>query len=229
MDSKRGRELHGKAEHAREKEQDFLKALKHTDEAIVAYIEDNDYLGLAEVLSIRFSTFKHLHQETKDEAYMVLAVASARTAVEIARRNEDKTARAIPLLNLGKAYEEFHDWENAVKYFKDALSAMRDFPPERHNRPAVMSDIEAHLGFVEFMNGDKKGMERLDKAIDELEENTAEHTYTHDVWLSGAYMRKAKALKDKPALQKAKEIIDKNKELVLRKRQWEALSELLAS
>lgn len=79
------------------------------------------------------------------------------------------------------------------------------------------------------MSGDESGKEMLTEAIDELTNNSEALKYNMDVWLTGALMKKAEALQDKEALQKAKEIIDSNEELVLRKKQLEKLTSELAS
>ena len=52
MPESEGRRIHGLAEQARESGQP-LDALKHTDEALLAYQAAGDKLGMAEVLSSR--------------------------------------------------------------------------------------------------------------------------------------------------------------------------------
>ena len=229
MESKRGRKIHGLAEEAREKEQDFLKALKLLDEATIAYQEDNDYLGMSEAQNSRFIVLKHLFEKTADKSYLILARLAAQAGVEIAEENNLKEALPLAYFNLGKAYEEEEKYKDAVIFFQKAYES-KDNLPERHDRPAVRADIKAHLAFAQYMSGDKSAISKLDQAIIDLE-NSDEYPYTKDVWLSGAHMRAAKALKDddrkkaEEHLAKAKEIITSNPELKLRMGQWESLAE----
>jgi hypothetical protein len=80
------------------------------------------------------------------------------------------------------------------------------------------------------MCGDTAGIKVVEDALHELE-NADEGKYTKDVWMSGGYMKLAEALKESDRekaveeLERAKEIIFANPELVLRKAQWEKLSE----
>ncbi|OGM77353.1 hypothetical protein A2188_03220 [Candidatus Woesebacteria bacterium RIFOXYA1_FULL_43_9] len=90
--STKGRTLHEQAEIAREKEQDFLKALQLIDEATVAYINDKDYLGASEAQASRFITLNHLFDQTSDQAYSLLAMSSAKVAIEMAEASRIKEA-----------------------------------------------------------------------------------------------------------------------------------------
>ena len=209
------KELHTKAEMTRELEQDFLKSLQFADEATLAYSQEGNTEGMAEIQGSRVLAFSHLAQKTDDKNYLVLAKHAAMAGVEI-------MPGAMTYFRLGKALEETEDFSEAVSAYKSALEY--ELPIE-HNRPAVKSDLKAHLGFVEYLSGDKEqGLQDMDEAISELEENSEELKYNRDVWLSGAYMRKAVVLKDKEALEKARDIIYANPELVLRKGQLEKLA-----
>jgi tetratricopeptide (TPR) repeat protein len=221
MSSQKGRILHARAEQAREKEQDLLKSLKLADEATIAYADDGDYLGIAEVQSSRFIAFKHLHRKTNDKAYLTLAKFAALSAVELSELSDDPKAATLPYFNLGKAYEEIKDYNNAIIYFEKALSSPL---PDSHNRTAVKADIKAHLSFAKYKSVDKSGLGLMSEAISELEV-AEEQKYEKDVWLSGAHMRAAEMLRQdnpqlaKEHLQKAKEIIDGNPDLKLRAEQ----------
>ncbi len=229
--STKGRTLHEQAEIAREKEQDFLKALQLIDEATVAYINDKDYLGASEAQASRFITLNYLFDQTSDQAYSLLAMSSAKVAIEMAEASRIKEAIALPYFNLAKAYEDRGEYTQAVPLYQKAWDAITTNPPATHNRPAVRADILAHKSFSEYMAGDKSAIERLKGAIEELK-NADEPQYTKDVWLSGAYMRMAKALgRGNPEtttyLDLAKAVIDKNPELKLRLGQWEKLAKEL--
>ena len=232
----RGRDIHAKAEQAREGKQDFLESLKLTDEATVVYSEEGDMHGMSEVQGTRFHAFRHLFESTNNPMYLILALHASLSAVEIAEKSGIKEALAIPYRDLGKAYEDLENYQNAVELYQKSLDAMAANPPSMHDRPAVRSDIKAHLAFAKYMAGDKQeALSLMQEAISELESNTDEYKNNRDVWLSGAHMRSAEMLanddpdKAKAHLQKAKEVIGTNKDLVLRKNQLEALISKLAS
>jgi tetratricopeptide (TPR) repeat protein len=223
-----GQKLHEQAINAREHEQDFEKALKHTDEAIIAYSQENDSTGLVEVYGTRQNTLDHLAEQNGNKDCLILAKYAAMAAVEIAE--ERSLPAAMPYRDLGKAYEKLKDYQNAASYYEKSLNSALD---GGNNRESVRADIKAHFAYSKYKSGDKSGLDLMSEAISELEE-AGEQKYEKDVWLSGAHMRAADMLqKDNPELarqhlQKAKEIIDKNEELVLRKTQWEKLNSKLS-
>ncbi len=219
--------LHKKAEEAREKE-DFLAALKYTDEALLVFSEEGNVLGFSEILASRFLTLRHLFEKTGDQNFMVLAKQDILASVEIARKNADKKALAIPLFNLGKAYETLGEYEKAVEAYKEALDNIKTNPPKGHTGGAELQEMIIHLSFAQYKTGDKSALERLEDSIETLSKEE-EDKYKKDVWISGGYMDLAEILKDdnpikaKEALDKARKIIDSNNELIIRKRQYEEL------
>jgi len=223
-----GRKLHGEAEQAREKG-DFEKALILTDQATIAYQKERDDLGLSEVQASRFITFKHLFQNTGYKSYEVLMRIAAETSVEIARLSKIPEALALPLFNLGKAYQEMHMYKEAVPILEEAVTEITTHPSEMHNRPAVVADIKGHLYYCQYKSGNKSALEETEQALTEIEASD-EEKYNKDVWLSGARMRIADMLREdnpekaKEHLQKAKDIIDANPDLKLRAKQWEKLA-----
>ena len=222
MNSKRGREIHGKAEKTRESG-NSLEALKLYAEATIVYQEDNDYLGMSEVQSSRQLTLGHLHDKTEDKAYLVLAKHAAMSAVEIAEKFGDKTALALPYERLGQAYEALEEMEEAIRYYEKAVAASEDKLSEFHDNNSVRAEIRSRLATAKLANGEEKALKDALTTIEEIKEAEVGE-YVHDVWVSGIYMRLAEATKDKKYLAKAKEVIDGNKELVLRKAQLEKLS-----
>lgn len=227
MDS-RGRQLHGQAEQARE-EGNFLKALQLTDEAMVAYQEAGDELGFAEIQASRFLTLRHLFEKTDSKHYLVLARHAAMASVEIAETSGNKEALAIPLFNLAKAQESLGQLDEAIESYRKAVDNIVNNPPATHNRPSVIADFKVHLTTAEYKNGDKTALERAISALSDLEK-ADEESYNKNVWLSGGHMRIAEILREdnpeeaKKHLQKAKEIIDADPRLELRKNQWEKLA-----
>lgn len=226
MTSQNGRSIHAQAEHARE-DGEFLQALKFTDEAMLAYSEDKDLAGFAEILASRFLTLRHLSDSTGDKNFLIIAKHTVMSSVEIAEKSADQSATALPKFNLAKIHEELGELDEAIKVYKEAISIMKANAPKEHDRPAVIFDMENHLSVAEYKNGDQSAEQRAITAIESLRA-TNEPQYTKDVWMSGGYMRLAEATKNKEYLTKAQEIIDANEELVLRKKQLEKLSQKLA-
>lgn len=230
MTSTEGRKLHGLAEQARENG-DFLKALELTDQAMIAYQKDGDQLGFAEIQASRFLTLRHLFEQTEDQNYLILAKYSAEASVELAKKSNDPKAVAIPAFNLAKAEETLGQLTEAVANYQKALDNMAKNPPSEHSgaRLAILADMKIHLLVCQYKTGNKEVINELDQTISQLF-TTEEEKYNQDVWLSGAHLKMAEILKNdnlekaKAHLQKAKEIIDSNPDLKLRKAQWEKLA-----
>ncbi len=224
MESVKGRALHAQAIDELEHGQNFQEALRLASEALAAYEADSDSLGASELLSARSNIYNHMGN--KDAA-----LEDAKSAVAKAENSGIAEAQAMPLFDLGKRYTEKEEYVDATDTLKRAFGLPL---PERHNRTAVKSDMKAHLAFAQYMTGDKSALGLMDEAITELTDNVGEDKYNRDVWLSGAHMRAATMLyTDEPNtakthLDKAKEIVEANPELVLRAKQLEELTSKLA-
>lgn len=223
-----GRKLHGQAAHARE-DGDHLKALQILDEAMLAYQKDEDILGLAEVIADRSIVLRHLYGETGDKNFLLEAKGEMEASVEIAKASGNKEALALPLFNLAKVQEDLGELQAAIQTYTEAAQNMESNPPTNHNRPAVLADMKVHLSTCEYRAGDKDALMRAEQALSEIEASD-EVKYNKDVWMSGAHMRIADMLREdnpekaKEHLQNAKDTIDANPDLKLRKTQWEKLS-----
>lgn len=224
-----GRRLHGLAAQAREDGR-HLDSLKLDDEAMLAYQKDGDLLGFAEVLADRAIVLRHLYDKTGGKAFLIKAKHETMAAVAIAETSGNNSALAIPQFNLAKIQEELGEFSSAVTTYKEALENITNNPPADHgNRPAMIADFKVHLATCEYKAGDKSALERAEQALAELEE-ADEEKYTKDVWSSGGHMRITNMLgEDDPEkarvyLQKAKEIIDGNPDLKIRREQWEKLA-----
>lgn len=223
-----GRRIHAQAAHARE-EGDSVKSLQLDMEAFAAYQKEGDALGEAEILADGFLTLRHLYEKTDDRNYLIVAKYFAMASVEIAENSGNREALALPWFNLAKALETLGEIKEAVEDYRKALDNITNNPPTSHNRPGVVADFKVHLTTAEYKAGDKSALERALAALSELEQSD-EVKYNKDVWLSGGHMRIAEMLKEddpekaKEHLQKAKEIIDANSDLKLRKAQWEKLA-----
>jgi len=228
MADSKGLLIHKKAEMARESE-NFLEALKLTQEALVYYIEEKNYNKLAELFSSRFLIYKHYNYSTKDEAYIVLAEQAILTGVKLSEKYGNESSNAISYFHLAELYDEFwKEYPRAIDYYNKSLAILRKNPPPGHDFPGCVQNIEAHLFYCEAKNGDYTAIERLEQAAKKIM-NMKNHVYERDVWASGAYMKLASlykgnnAEKSVRALQKAEEIINSNPKLTIRKKQLDEL------
>ncbi len=232
MVSERGREIHGKAEHAREAG-NFVLSLQLSDEATVVYEADGDVQGLSEVQGSRLLAFRHLYEQTGNTDFLILAKHAAQSGVEIVEKHQTGEALSMPYFNLAKAYEALGELQSAITYYEQAINSKQQFPGQFHNRVGVVADMKGHLFIAQFKNGDTSGLAKAQEAMKELQESD-EPKYNNDVWLSGAHMRIAEAIypSDKDEARKhidlASQIIDANKELVLRREQILKLREKLS-
>ncbi len=228
MTNQKGRAVHGQAAHAREDDK-HLEALKLYDEAILAYQEDKDILGLAEVFADRSIVYRHLYDETNDKNFLIIAKYEMLASVEMVEEGRNKEATVLPYFNLAKVYESLGQLNEAKEFYQKTVNGMTNNPPSMHNRPAVLADMKIHLATCEYKTGDKSALDRALQALADLE-IADEVKYNKDVWLSGGHMKIAEVIradnteKAEDHLQKAKEIIDSNPDLKLRKAQWENLA-----
>ncbi|MBI1864065.1 hypothetical protein HYS03_02550 [Candidatus Woesebacteria bacterium] len=228
MQSEGGRDVHGKAEHARE-DGDPIGAIKLCVDAFKIYLEDKDLLGASEALGSATLSCRHLWQETEDRNWLVFGKSFATSAVQIAKQSGDKTAIALPTYNLSKVYDDLGELPEALSFYKETVENMISNPPKLHNRPGVLADMKIHMEVCSYKNGDKTALERILTALNDLEQSD-EPKYNKDVWISGAHMSLAEILKTddpekaKEHLEKAKEIIDSNPDLKIRAKQWEKLA-----
>jgi tetratricopeptide (TPR) repeat protein len=231
MQSENGRRVHGQAEHARE-DGDPIGALKLVIEAFDAYENDGDKLGASEVIGSAVLACRHRWQKTGDRDWLILGKAYAVSSVQMAKESGQKGAVVLPTYNLAKVLEDLGEFSEALSAYKETVDNMVNNPPELHNRPGVLADMKIHMEVCAYRNGDKGSIDRILSALADLEKS-GEEKYNKDVWMSGAHMSLAEILKNddpdgaKVHLMKAKEIIDANPDLKLRKEQWEKLASQL--
>lgn len=224
------REIHHHAELAREKDQDFIRSLELTDQALVIYLQEGNLSGAAEVQCSRFITFKHLYSQNPSPAYDAMARHAVLTAVEISNSQDNPTALAIPYFSTGKYYEEFpKDFSQAVTWYSKAVDAITSSPPPTNDREAVKVDFRIHLAFAQGMSGDQQSLSTLE-SLAQILSTLDEDQYNRDVWVSGAYMRLARLahnfqLPEKVTiyLNEADQVANANPELTLRRRQLSQL------
>lgn len=211
---------------------DPLKSLQLADEATVELQKEGNLPKMAEAQAVRYLGYNHLYGKTEDQSYLMLAKNAAVSGVEIAESCGDKTALAIPCFNLAKSYMSLEQYSQAVGAFEKALDNLTNNPPESHNRAGVMADFKIHLAEAQYLAGDKDAINLLTKAVEELDASDEKKIspYNYGVWKSGAFMAAARILKDdnpqkaKEFLELAKNVIDSDPALKVRKTQWEKLA-----
>lgn len=200
-----------------------LNAIDVYNQAIVRYQEDKDYANMLDALTGRLLSWKHLFYKTEDRIYAIFVKKEVEEMLEIAKEhNLIGRLYLIHFLN-GTSAILLKDYSSAEIEFNHAVER---YPSEN----AEKGDWIAHLGDAMYRNGKKKeGKNILLKGVSMIKENSSQiDSFLFNVWVSGAYLRLAKLLKaDNPEesqlyLNQAKEIIDSDKRLVIRRQQLEA-------
>lgn len=234
MRSEKGQELHKQAEHTREAGE-FDKSVDLARQAISAYEADGDYLGQSDAYGTLSLGLRHQARvaKTSEERmqFLINAKQAATEGIKIAEEKNLGGDLARPYFNLAKVEEDMGDFSGAVESYRKSVEIFKTKNPTLHNRSGVLADMNIHLATCEYMAGDKSGLDRALKAIEDLKASNEKEVlkYNYDVWLSGAYMRIAEMLKDDNKelaisnLDEAKKIIDSNPDLKIRLEQWEEL------
>lgn len=231
MEQSKARDLHKQALNAREHEQDFEKALHLDDSALLEAQKAGDLAHVAEVIADRAITLKLLFQQTKERAYLVVAAKELEAAVTIASSSDDPLASYQPNFKLGEIYEELSEFEEAIDAYQKAIDTYTLHTRSEFVRHAHLGDMKSHLASAQYRSGNKEALSLAEEALKQVQDADEEDKYAKDVWLSGCFLRLARMLQDDDRVQaqeylyKAKEIIDANDQLVLRKKQWEELSQ----
>ncbi len=229
MPGSKGRKLHAKSLEFRERKK-FLESLQLDYEALREYANDKDSLSFAELLTMHAKTLIHEYNYTGFRPYLLLAKHVAMAAVDVSEESNNVSETVLPYFTLGEVSSEAGDLDLAVDSYRKAVDRLQSNPPERHDRKSVLANFKIHLTTSEYENGDKSALGRAEKAIEDLENSDDASEFELHVWLSGAHMRMAKMLKEddprkaKTHLMKAKEIIDSDSALEIRKDQWEKLA-----
>ncbi|MBU0978268.1 hypothetical protein KKF92_00345 [Patescibacteria group bacterium] len=225
-----GREVHHLVESARESG-DLLSSLELAMRTLLVYAKEDDQLGFAEVLDSIFLALKYLYQQQKFKPYWILAGAIARSSVEIARQSGINTALALPQFNLAKYLEELGELGRAKEMYQKAIHSMKQFPPKEHDRPAVLTQMKLRLALCELTLGEAEALENVKKLLAELALDTGvDADYNCKVWISGGYLRLVQYFKDTDSnlvhkyLQQAKQVIESDQRLLLRRQQLDEVS-----
>ncbi len=200
-----------------------LNAIDVYNQAIVRYQEDKDYSNMMAALTGRLLSWKHLFYKTEDKIYAIFVKKAAEEMLEIAKEyNLLNRLYLIHFLN-GTSAILLKDYSSAEIEFKKAVKL---YPFDN----AEKGDWIAHLGDAMYRNGKKEeGKNMILQGVSLIKERSCQiDSFLFNVWVSGAYLRLAKLLKtdnleeSKSFLNQAKEIIDSDNRLVIRKQQLDA-------
>jgi len=219
-----GLKFHELAEEAREKD-NHLEALKFIEEAIFNYQKEKDHPSLVKAIQSRFLIYRHLFFLTKDQSYAILAQKDSEASLSIAEKYNLTEIIGSCHFNLGKAAMLLKNSKESIKQYETAIKKYYGTNTER-------GDYYYHLGEAFFEDGQKeKGKETILKGLKKIEDNASEvDPFLVHVWSSGCHLYLAKLLKEnnyqeaKEHFNKAKEIIDSDEKLIIRKRQIKELA-----
>jgi tetratricopeptide (TPR) repeat protein len=215
--------FHSQAEIAREEDKHH-EALQLIEAALVEYQLTKDYAGFAQALQSRCLTYKHLFLLHNDQVFALLAQHDAQASLAIAQLHDLKTSLGSSYFRLGEIAMLFDDYDQAVKYYQQALT-------NYHGTNCEKGDYQYHLGEALYRLGQKaEGKRELTQGLQAIQTNAHEvDGFLAHVWESGAHLRLAELLKtDEPAearqhLATAEQIINADPKLIIRKRQLKNL------
>lgn len=215
--------------------EDFSKALELSAQALVLYQAEGNDAKFAEVVSLQYLLYNHLHRKTADSKFKILAGHAAEASFDLAVASGDKTALAIPAYNLFKHLESVGNWGEARDRLLFAIQHQTDLPHPSQSSPAILADMKVRLSLLPQIDGSQSPdtSENFETAIRVLEE--AEHPDSHakNVWVAGNYIRAADVNPDdnkaREYLAKAKAIIDSDPSLTIIKKRWEEVNASFSS
>lgn len=231
-----GISFHQQAEQARE-EKNYEKALALYAQALFILTSGNHLAKVSEIYAAQSILFRHLVSQTDDLTLKEFWKMNVQSNIELslktaqlAEKEGDPTGLAMAYFNAAKFAELEGDFLKAHEFFSEAVEYIQTFPPQEHNRPAVYWDFKLKLALNELQLGNKSAINTVLTAIDKLEnDNGVDAAYNVKVWVSGAYLRLARHFKDSDEtkaieyLKMAEEIILNDKNLVVRKEEYEKL------
>ena len=220
--------FHIQAEELRE--QDRLdEALDVLDLALNDYEENKNYEGFIQALQSRVLTFKHLFLLRNDQVFLDQAISDAREALAIAQEKKIKSMLGSCYFRLGEISMLSKNFQEAGDYYNLALENFSGTNCEK-------GDYRYHLGEALYKGGEKeKGVMLLEQGLAEIQNNRQEvESFLADVWESGCLMKLAEVnYKENnlpeaaKLLAEADKIINLNKKLVIRHRQFKELEKRL--
>lgn len=219
-------QVHRKSEELRESDK-HTEALKFIEEAIVGYQREKNYEGLSRALQSRFLIYKHLFLLTRDEAFAILGQKDVESSLAITQKNNLLRMLSSCYFRLGESAMLFKNYKNAVDNYQKAVDQYEGSNSEK-------GDYRYHLGEALYRSGEKiKGEAAMLQGLREIQNNANEvDSFLIHVWESGCYMKLAELLRDekndqaRKSLERAKEIAQSDKKLIIRRRQIEDIAKM---
>jgi tetratricopeptide (TPR) repeat protein len=200
------------------------QALALAGRLILRFAKETDYLGLFDVLGSRCLVWKHLFQLTRRKVYRFLMRSDAELGLALSITEKLKSRLHVAHFRMAETLMTFQDYKVAAREYQLALRHYRGNRAER-------GDFRYHLGEALYRSGKRElGKKTILQGLQEIQANRdAVDSFLANVWESGAYMRiaellwKSKPKKAKQYLGEAKRIIESDKLLVMRRKQFQIL------
>jgi hypothetical protein len=191
-----------------------LEAIARYNESILSHQREGDAEGTFTALVGRILAWKHIFYQTEDPLFALMVNQEVEVLRAFAARHHLSRDHTVCFL-AGQAAMLLNQYSLAEHYFCQAIAK---YPLDN----AEKGDWIAHLGDALIRNGKTaKGKNTVFQGIAQIQRFAGQtDSFLVHVWLSGAYLRLAETL-DRCYLKEAKEIIDKDERLVIRKKQLE--------
>lgn len=217
--------IHHQAEDLREQEK-FFAALETYQQAINEYLQMENFQQVSSALFGMGLTYKHLYLKEDQTLYLVLAMGVINTGLSLAKELEAESSLTTGYHLKAEILQEQSNTEEAIKFFSKTLELYTQ-------EDALKGRYLYHLGEAQYQAGLKEeGKQNLVKGLKMIQNHQEKfNQYTLDVWETGALLSLAEQLwENKPAeaedyLEQAGKIIDKNPNLVIRKREYQKLKQ----
>ncbi len=210
------------------REEDNLEeSLLYETLALAKYAKNKDYGEVVDTLQSRFLTWKHLFLLTKDIVYLELDKKDAQASLSITEKFDIKDLYSRCYFRMGEASMLENNYSDAINYFTKALHFYKGSLSEK-------GDYRYHLGVALYRSNKKaEGYETMLEGLSEIEEGKMKvDSFLYNVWKTGCLMRMSELLRtDNPIeareyIRQAGKIINKDRRLVIRKRQFEEIKKL---
>ncbi len=196
------------------------QALDLFNDAILLAQKKGKRTEIVQALTDRAIVFRHLFELNHDMVYAIFARKDAETMLEMVKLWGISEKLHTSYFMLGQASLLFNDNKSAENYFFKSLRYFKGHPAEK-------GSWRYHYAKSLYLIGEKKrGLLAFSQALNEIKSHMVKtDPFLFEVYLSGAYLAFAEVLfndnqqESKKYLEMAREIINSNKKLVIRKRQ----------